>query len=87
MYSDRIFTPKSNLKYMLRSFLVNFTNLTIPPFFIKRGKYDYAYLKHIDEVWVDNAAIFKNRNNHQVKETLSFGEIDSLTKIKRIYKN
>lgn len=84
-YSDKTFTPRSNIKYMLRSFFINLTNLTIPPFFIKRGKYNYAYLKHIDEVWVDNAAIFKNRNNHQVKETLSFGEIDSLTNIKRIY--
>jgi hypothetical protein len=87
VYSDRIFTLKSNLKYMLRFFLINITNLTFPPLFINRGKYDYAYLKHLDEVWVDNATIFKNRNNHRVRETLSFGETDSITNIKRLYKS
>lgn len=86
VYSDKKFTLKSNLKYMIKSFLINFTNLTIPPFIINRGKYDYAYLKHIDEVWVDNAILFKNRNNHKVIETLSFGESDSITNIKKVYK-
>lgn len=85
VYSDRKFTFKSELKYLLRFFLVNLTNLTVPPFYITRGKYNYAYLKHIDEVWVDNAAIFKNRNNHIVKETLKFGEIDSIVQIKKMY--
>lgn len=85
VYSEKIFRIKEELKYQLRFFLINLTNLTFPPFCINRGKYDYAYLKHIDEVWVGNARLFKNRNNHRVKETLSFGEIDSLTNIKRIY--
>ena len=85
VYSDRTFTFNGNLKHMFRFFLINFTNLTIPPLFITRGKYDYAYLKHIDEVWVDNASIFKNRNNHTVKETLNFGEIDSIVQIKKMY--
>ena len=85
VYSEKIFRFKEELKYQLRFFLINLTNLTFPPFFINRGKYDYAYLKHIDEVWVDNVTLFKNRNNHKVKETLSFGEIDSITKIKKLF--
>ena len=85
VYSNRTFTFKKEIKYLLRFFAINLTNLTFPPLFINRGKYEYAYLKHIDEVWVDNATIFKNRNNHQVKETLNFGEMDSLTNIKKIY--
>lgn len=85
VYSDKKLTLESNFKYMLRSFMINLTNLTIPPLFINRGKYNYAYLKYIDEVWVDNATIFKNRNNHRVRETLSFGEMDPLTNIKKLY--
>lgn len=85
VYSDRTFTFKTEIKYLFRFFVINLTNFTFPPFFINRGKNDYAYLKHIDEVWVDNATIFNNRNNRFVKETLSFGETNALTNIKKIY--
>ena len=85
VYSEKTFGFKEELKYLLRFFLINLTNLTFPPFFINRGKYDYAYLKHINEVWVDNATLFKNRNNHKIKETLSFGEMDSINQIKKLY--
>ena len=86
VYSEKTFTLKKNLKYLLRFSLINLTNLTFPPFLINRGKYDYAYLKHIDEVWVNNATLFKNRNNHIVRETLSFGENDSIFNIKKLYR-